>query len=245
MIAAITAGGRVDDPFARDLGVSAKALASVSGVTLLDRAIDAARAAGARRVVVIGGTEVRAHCGARVDAVVAESPDGRENVRRAMERCEDEPLLLCSSDMPFVTGDGLADFVARARGFELALPLAEADDYERTYPGAPPHVTQLGTDRVANGNVVYFAAGVAPRALVASQRFFDARKSAIRMATLLGPALLLRFATKRLRVEHVEARGREILGVDVRAVRNASPGLCFDIDTLADYRYAVAFAARD
>lgn len=244
MIAAITAGGRADDPFARELGVTTKALASVSDVTMLDLAIAAARASGAKRIVVIGGNDVRAHCGARVDEVIDESTDGRENIRRAMACGVDEPLLLCSSDMPFVTPRAMSDFVMRARACDLALPLAEADDYEATYPDAPPHITRLGRDRVANGNVVYFGAGIAPHALDASQRFFDARKSLFRMATLLGPGLMLRFATRQLRIAHVEARGSALLGCTVRAIRNASPTLCFDIDSLADYRYALDYAAR-
>lgn len=214
------------------------------GVTLLDRAIDAARGAGARRIVVIGGAEVRAHCGDRVDEVVAEACDGRENIRRAMASCADEPLLLSSSDMPFVTGEALGEFVRHARAFDLALPLAEADEYERAYPGAPPHVTRMGSERVANGNVVYFGPGVALRALDVSQKFFDARKSLARMALLLGPALVVRFATQTLRIDHVEARGRVLLGLQVRAIRASAPGLCFDIDTRADYRYAVDLATN-
>lgn len=244
MIAAITAGGRADDPFARDLGVTTKALATVRDITMLDRAIVAARATGARRIVVIGGDAVRAHCGARVDDVIDESVDGRENIRRAMACGLDEPLLLCSSDMPFVTPSAMSDFVERARAHDLALPLAEADVYEATYPDAPPHVTRLGRDRVANGNVVYFGAGIAPHALEASQRFFDARKSLLRMAVLLGPALVLRFATRQLRIAHIEARGSALLRCNVRAIRNASPTLCFDIDSHADYRYARDYAAR-
>ena len=244
MIAAIAAGGHVDGPFAHALGVTTKALASVHDITMLDRAIVAARATGARRIVVIGGDDVRSHCGARVDEVIDESADGRENIRRAMACGIDGPLLLCSSDMPFVTPEAMSDFVERARACDLALPLAEARVYEATYPDAPPHVTRLGRDRVANGNVVYFGAGIAPRALEASQRFFDARKSLVRMAVLLGPALMLRFATRQLQIAHVEARGSALLGCTVRAIRNTSPTLCFDIDSLADYRYAIDYVAR-
>ena len=244
LIAAITAGGRANDAFAREIGASVKALAVVNGVTLLDRAIDAARGAGARRVVVIGGEHVRARCEHRVEAVLEESASGSENVRRAIASCADEPLLLCSSDMPFVTSAAMLDFVTRARWFDLALPLAEGAEYERIYPDAPPHVTALGRDRVANGNVVYFGPGVATRAIDVAQRFFDARKSLTRMAALLGPTLLVRFATRTLRIAHVEARGHRVLGLDVRAIRAASPTLCFDIDSIDDYRYAVGHAAR-
>lgn len=243
MNAAITAGGRVGGELASQIGSEVKALARVRGITLLDAAIDAARLAGAARISVIGGDEVRRHCASRVDAVVAEAPDGRDNLRLAIESGATEPLLLLSSDLPFVTGAPVAEFVERARAarVELALPLARGSDYEHAFPGAPPHLTRLGDERVANGSVVYFAAGVAPKVLSVSQQFFDARKSLLRMAVLLGPGLLLRFAARRLRIEHLEARAQRVLGIRAGAIRDASPSLCFDIDTIDDYRYALAY----
>ncbi|GAC1303025.1 MAG: hypothetical protein NVSMB19_12720 [Vulcanimicrobiaceae bacterium] len=244
MIAAITAGGRADDRFARSLGVAVKALAVVDGTTMLARAIAAARGCGAQRVAVIGGDAVRAACEGDVDTVIPEGRDGRENIRRAIVAGEDQPLLLMTSDLPFVTAEALVDFLRRARAHDVALPLAEARDYVATYPGAPDHITRVGSERIANGSIVYFAPGVAPRALDVSQRLFDARKSLWRMAALLGPALLARFALGRLRIAHVEELGSSLMGLDVRAIRHASPALCFDVDTAEDLAYARAHAAR-
>jgi hypothetical protein len=39
-------------------------------------------------------------------------------------------------------------------------------------------------------------------------------------------------------VEDVEAYARRVLGIPVGAVRGADPGLCYDVDTLEEYRYA-------
>lgn len=244
MTAAITAGGPIDDPFARSLGVRVKALVEVDGATLLARSIDAARGAGARRIAVIGGDDVRRACERDVDIVIPEGTDGRENIRRAIAAGEDRPLLLMTSDMPFVTASAVADFVARARTHDVALPLAEAETYLAAFPGAPDHITRIGRERIANGSVVYFAPGVASRALDVAGRLFEARKSLWRMAALLGPGLLARFAVGRLRIEHVEALGTSLMGLDVRAIRHSSPDLCFDIDTHADLAYARAFASR-
>jgi GTP:adenosylcobinamide-phosphate guanylyltransferase len=243
MIAAITAGGRVDDDLATEFGTHVKALAAVGGIPMLERAIAAARTAGAKRIAVIGGSEVQARYGDAVDEVVPESPDGRENVRRAMGRGADEPLVLLSSDMPFLRGRDVERFLAAAREVDVALPLAEGDDYERRFPGAPAHVTRVGRDRVANGSIVYFGPGVAPRALDVAARLFAARKSLFRMAALLGAPLLLRHLTGSLRIEHVEARGRTLLDLHVRGIRGSAPELCFDVDTVADFRYARDVAA--
>jgi hypothetical protein len=97
---------------------------------------------------------------------------------------------------------------------------------------------------VASGSVVYFAAGAAPRVLETAQRLFEARKSLFGMARLLGPALLLRFLLNRLEIEDVEKRAHDVLGIQARAVRDASPALCYDVDTLDDYRFALEHLAR-
>jgi GTP:adenosylcobinamide-phosphate guanylyltransferase len=244
MIAAITAGGRVEGELAREIGTDVKALARVHGRTLVDVAIAAAKAAGARRIAVIGGAAIRRHCAAHVDEVIAESPDGRENIRKAIETGASEPLLLMTSDLPFISGSDIAAFLERCGGADVALPLASAAEYVARFPGAPPHVTRVGAERIANGSIVYFGPGVAPRVLAPAQRLFDARKSLVRMAAVLGPRLLLRFIMGRLRIEDIETRAHALLGVEARAVRDASPALCFDVDSLADYRYALAYGKR-
>jgi CTP:molybdopterin cytidylyltransferase MocA len=244
MIAAITAGGRVEGQFARTIGSEVKALAPLRGGTLLDVVLAAAEASGARRVVLIGGGEIRARYAGRVDAIVAESPYGRENLRLALEAAGDEELLLLTSDLPFVEAAGVRGFLEHARGNDVAMPLVSETAYRLAFPGAPKHETRVGGERVVNGCAFYFAPGAAPKTLAAAQQLFDARKSTWRMAQLLGPALLLRFALGRLRVEHVEARAAGKLGLRARAVRDQAPALCYDIDSLEDYRYALDFAAR-
>ncbi len=241
MIAVITAGGRVDRAFAAEIGTSVKALASVGGRFLIDAAIEAARGAGAQRIAIVGGEEIRAHCASRVDEIIAEDTEGRENLRRAMCSASGVPLLLMTSDMPFVDTASVNAFLQGALGTDIALPIASEDAYCSMYPAAPPHVTAIGGERGANGNVVYFAPGIAERVLPVAQRLFDARKSLLRMAMMLGPALLCRFALRTLRIEHVENRAARVLGVRARAMRDASPKLCFDVDTLEDYRYAAGY----
>lgn len=241
MIAAILAGGSVDAPLASALGHSLKALGRLGGSTLLERAIAAARGSGATRVVVIGDEPVRAACAHLVEEVVPTAGDGSANLARALAFAGDAPLAIFSSDLPFITAESAARFfdAARASGAEIALPLTTAQRYGDVYPGAPPHITTLGGERVANGSVFYFARAAGPKLLVLAQSLFEARKSLTRMALLLGPQLALKYATRSLRIDDIERRARARFGVDARAVRDCAPDLCFDIDDLADYTYAL------
>ncbi|GAC1652268.1 MAG: hypothetical protein NVS9B12_01470 [Vulcanimicrobiaceae bacterium] len=238
MHAVITAGGRVSGELAAAMGTQVKALAKVAGRTMLERAVAAARIAGAKKIAVIGGSEVRAAIATTVEVVVAEGQTGAENVHLALSIFSGETLLYLSSDLPFISGQAVTAFVARVPPEALAMPLAEAGAYERRFPGSPEHATVIGGERIANGSVFVIPPGAAPRLDRVARKLFVARKNLPGMAVLLGPQLLLKFALKRLRIADIERKAAALLGCPAYAIRDCNPELCFDVDTLEDYRYA-------
>ncbi|MDQ6926952.1 MAG: hypothetical protein M3154_12055, partial [Candidatus Eremiobacteraeota bacterium] len=110
--------------------------------------------------------------------------------------------------------------------------------YAARFPDSPAHSVTLGGERVANGNAFVIGSEAVGPVRAFATKMFDARKSLLKLALLLGPAMCLRFATKRLSIAGLEAYGRRRLGVAVGALRDCDPGLCYDVDTLDDYRYA-------
>ena len=193
--------------------------------------------AGIDGTAIVGGIEVAGSV--RDVRVIAAAADGATNVARALDAWPPEDdLLFATSDLPFVTAADLRAFLAAGAGYDLTLPLATAQAYAAAYPGAPPHITKLGGERVANGSVFFIGSAARAAVRTVAGRFFDARKDPLGMARLLGSALLLRFLVRRLRIADVEHRARHVLGVRAAAIRNSAPGLCYDVDTLDDYRFA-------
>jgi GTP:adenosylcobinamide-phosphate guanylyltransferase len=245
MRAVVTAGGLAGGAFAEAIGGRVKALAPVGARTLLDVALDACEGAGVAGVAVIGGPEVRAHLAARDVRVIDADPDGGENVLRALGAWPGERFVYLTSDLPFASAAGLRDLIARSAAFALAMALADVDAYAARFPGAGEHSVALGGERVANGNAFVVAAEAVEPARALATKLFAARKSLPKLALLLGPSLCLRFATKRLTIADLEAYGERRLGVPVGAVRGCDPGLCYDVDTLADYEYALRLARAE
>ncbi len=238
MRAVITAGGLVDGTFADAIGTRVKALAPFGARTLLDVALDACAGAGIDGVAVIGGAEVRAHlagCDVRVfDAAL----DGGTNVLRALDAWPGERFVYLTSDLPFASGAGVRDLITRSEPYALAMALGDSTAYEALFPAAPPHAVVLRGERVAHGSAFVFGPAAVEPARALATRFFAARKSLFALALLLGPSMCARFATRRLRIADLEAYGRRVLGVPVGALRDCDPGLCYDVDTLDEYRYA-------
>ncbi len=241
MKAVITAGGRVDGPFAHTAGTRVKALASVRGHTMLGRMIESLRSVGADRIAVVGGDEVRAACGAVVERFVDESVSGSVNLLRALHAWPDdgETLLYATSDLPYVTPRAIETFVASASSGAIAVPLAEFDEFQRRFPDAPPSFgITLAGERVVNGGVFALPAGSTERVAALAARFFDARKRPWRMASLVSPIVLLRFLLRRLSVADLEALGARVLRMPACAVRRSAPELAYDVDSFVEYGYA-------
>lgn len=240
MKAVVTAGGRIDGAFAQAAGTDVKALAPVRGFTMLRRMTEALRQIGVTRLAVVGGEAVRSACGDHVERVVDERVSGSENLLRALRAWPEdgEPLIYATSDLPYVTGGAIADFLERAPPGTLAVPLAEASDFVQRFPQPPPFGITLAAERVVNGGVFVLPAGSTEPIAAVAGRFFDARKRPWQMAGLVGPAVLLRFLLRRLSIGDLEARAGALLGVPSLAIRRCAPELAFDADTNEEYRYA-------
>jgi GTP:adenosylcobinamide-phosphate guanylyltransferase len=237
--AVITAGGRITGDYAQEAGTTVKALVRVRGVTMLDRIVGALRGAGATRIAVVGGEEVRAACADRVEKIVEEAVSGSENLVRALRAWPDdgEPLIYATSDMPYVDGTAVREFLERVPEGHVALPLAEYDEFVARFPGCPPCGITLAGECVVNGDVFYVPGGLAERVEAVASRFFNARKNPWQMARLVSPRILVRFLFRRLGIGHIEAHAHRVLGVPAVAIRKCRPELAFDADTVADYRY--------
>ena len=245
MNAVITAGGRVDGDYARAAGTDVKALAVVRGATMLARTIAALRGAGVKRIAVVGGDDVRRACEASVDAIIPEKPRGSENIIAALRAWPQyrEPLIYATSDMPYVTTDATADFLARSPEGHFTLSLCEFNAFVERFPEAPSGFgIKLAGERVVNGGLFVIPAGSGERLAGLAAQFFDARKQPWRMVRLINPAAALRFAFGRLSIAHLEVEAQRIGGLPATAVRNCAPVLGYDADSAAEYEYAIDHA---
>ena len=244
MRAVITAGGLVEGEFAEAIGTRVKALAPLGARTLLDVVLDACAGAGIDGVAVIGGAEVRAHLAARGVRVIDAALDGGTNVLRALDAWPGERFVYLTSDMPFAS----AERIARADRAQREL---RADDGARRRRRVRGAVSRRGrAQRRARRRARRERQRVRDRARSRRRRCARSRRSCSTRARACrasrccsGPALCWRFATKRLTIADLEAYGRRRLGVAVGALRDCDPGLCYDVDSLADYRYACTHSA--
>jgi len=249
--AILPAGGRIKGEFARLAGAEVKALIRIGERTVIERDIAALRALGCvDRVVVIGPPEVAAALPeGLVDAFLPEGQSGHENIYRGIDWLREngggrlpERVLVMTTDLPYLTADGLRTLLDHAPpDADIAIPAIERADFMERFPGTPREFTRLHDGQWLIGG----AALVNPETLVRVrpliERTFEARKSPFAMASILGFGLLWRYLFRRLTVPQIINRVQRILDCRAVGVGDCAPELGFDIDLQEEYAYAMTY----
>ncbi len=240
----IPAGGEVDANFAGRIGSPYRALAPFgpNRTPLLQHVVSTLRdAVPDARVICVAPDAVR-QAVTGVGVWLTAGTSGPENMRLGLSRArQDRPALLCASDLPLMTVQGVQTFVAACRlDAQVTVGLVRAGDYDLAFPGAPPsEFTALPeTGPVTLGGLFQLRPDLLTRQSKLFDRLFNARKSPWHIAGIAGPHLLWQLATKTLTLSAVVHRAEFLLGGPVQVVPSTDPTLAYDTDTFDDYTYA-------
>ena len=240
----VLAGGRVKPDLQAVIGQEKRALAVVNGKTLLEIVVSALEAApSVGPITVVGDLPPSDRWASLPDA-----GDFVSNVMAGIGSHAAAPfVLVATSDLPFLTGQGVEDFVRGAKKLAVerqadivwpVVPLALC--YER-FPGIRRTALKLREGRFTGGNFL-----LARPAFVLSHRdhltsAYAARKSPSRLASMLGIGTVSRLlfsqtvAPHLLTVPLLEQRISRLLTGQARAYVSPFPEIATDLDRPSDF----------
>lgn len=233
--AVVLAGGDATDTLARAVGAPAKALVPLKGRPLGAYVLDALKgAAGVRRVVWVGASD--ADIRRRVDILVPGGPRLADSLALGVGAAlpgllDGERILLVTADVPWLRASSVDRFLADAGdAHDLVYPVVPRDVCEATFPDMHRTWIRLVGGEVTGGNLLLGRSEALLSLLPWVDRVVRARKAPWRMAALAGGDVLVRLATGRASLPHLESRLGTLLGHSVRALRCQDPALATDID---------------
>jgi hypothetical protein len=240
--AILTAGGRLPKALRAYSTSPVKALLSCGKLTLLGAAAQAAQHCGMlARIAAVGGDEVQQ---ATPDGVeyVREGEDVIDNIYNAFVTLggAGHDYVIISPDLPFISADGLAAFLAAAQvKAAMAFPLISREDFLTRFPQAKNFFERLDGRRVTMGSMIYMTGPMLQSNIPLGRDFFRYRKLPYKLAGMLGFSIIWGYLTQRLRLSQLEARASRLMGGDVRGVWVSDAGLAYDIDNRENYEYAL------
>jgi molybdopterin-guanine dinucleotide biosynthesis protein A len=241
--AVVLAGGRPDAVSKNFPAAPNKAFVPIEGVTLVARTIAALRSSSriGRIVAVAPLLATSAVALSKADEIRLDGPTMSASLRSGLAGFPPDDLVLVSaSDLPILTRAAVEDFLARAEAAEADVVYAcvERRIHEARFPGVPHTWARLGEGTFCGGGCV----ALRPRALPALDRFLGrlgkARKNPLRLASIFGYDILLRYATRRLTIAEAEHRASELLGLRVAAAACRYPEIAINVDRASDVELA-------
>ncbi len=233
VLAVVLAGGDRDDRLARTVGAESKALVPLRDVPMGAYVATALRASGVvDDVVWVGPTDHRVR--QLVDAAL---PAGHRLVDSltlglgaAMGRDPAARYLIVTADVPWWSAEGVRAFVREAPAADLVYPVvAEATAIAR-FPDQKRTFVRLGDGRFTGGNAVLLTPRAVPALLPFVDLAFGARKHPFALARRVGWGTLLALAAGRARLDGIQERVRELLGIDARVFISSDAAIAADVD---------------
>ncbi|MCW5936876.1 MAG: NTP transferase domain-containing protein [Fimbriimonadaceae bacterium] len=233
----VLAGGKTDQRF-RDLtGCEWRAEVPYEGRRFIDIVLGAVGGVG--RIVQVGGPEVSG-----IERVPS-AATFLGSVKAGLEAVQTDSLLLATSDLPDLSKEAVADFVARcdlAAGFNY--PIVPMEECERAYPGLKRTTLAVREGRFTGGNLAVLRTEAFRGALPKLEAAYLARKSPLKLAGMVGIGLLARVVIGKiipgtLPISALETAIGRFMGTRVRGIVSRYPEIGTDIDDADQYSHLI------
>jgi GTP:adenosylcobinamide-phosphate guanylyltransferase len=145
-------------------------------------------------------------------------------------------VLVVTGDVPAITAPGVDEYISRSlkSGAALTYPLVSAEDMEAQFPGSARSYIKVDGRRVTGGNMMLLSPELVSSRRDLGERLFQARKSPVALARILGGGFVLRYVTGRLRVSDVERKMGQMLGARCVALHTREASVGADVDKAVD-----------
>ncbi len=231
-----------------DLGTNIKALLDVNGKSMIEYIIEKLRQCDfIEHIAVVGCADKLNHLIDRgVDYIVEGQGSIIENAIKGVNKLgKEKEVLVCTSDIPMITHQAIADFVQTSQqtGAALCYPVVEKHQNEQKFSGIVRTYVTLKEGAFTGGNLFYIHAEVPKKCSEKAQQIISYRKNPFKMAKVLGVGILIRLALKRLSLEQAQKRFSKIFKIDARVIVSTYPELANDVDKPSDLEYATNWLA--
>jgi molybdopterin-guanine dinucleotide biosynthesis protein A len=232
-------------------GLRARALAELKGRRLLEYIREAVRQSRrvASVVLVTHSAHLEAFRQAAVPGLLLCACDGSmaECAAAAIRKLREQPghekitkVATVCDDLPFLTGEALDDFIARAEAAEAdgVYAIVRKEACLREFPSLRRTFFHLKEGDFTGGNVSLVSVNLFPGCIEKMKEVFALRKNPGKLAAWLGPFFILKMLLHRLSLADVEKKVSELFGYRGRAVITDYACIGTDLDKAEEWAEA-------
>lgn len=239
--ALVLAGGTLPEDLQKhSAGYDNRALLKLGDKFMIEYVIDALRGCkGVGKILVVGLKEpLQKVLGDRADDVMEARDSMLENIRIGADRFKDSPaLLIVTCDIPLIDSGMIDRFMesCNAEKADVYYPIVEKKFNDQKYPETRRTYFRLRDGVYTGGNVVMLDPGVFRENWHLLEKAIAARKSPLKLLSMIGIGFIFAYLTGRLTTAALEEKIRRITGLKGKAVKVVDPEIGIDVDKESDY----------
>jgi len=232
----LAGGSAAEAALILDVGAPTKALLPISGRPMFHYVADAWQRAGCMQRLIVVGLPAVGTPAPEVDCEVVYLSDqggAVANMLVALEATRPGGMVVLSSaDIPLLTPRAIVHFLetCEACGASLCYPIVERSVMEAQFPGSGRTFRHTLDGDYCGGDLFALAPEMAQANLPLLQALSAGRKSALALAHAVGPGVVLRLLTRRLRLSGLERRFSAILDAPCKAIISPYAEIAMDVD---------------
>lgn len=235
--AVVLAGGSVKGLSVGD--VETKALIEIEGRPMIEYVLDALRNCPQVRkiVVVVPSEKAFGSWTEKADAVEVATGTITENFFAGLRKIDGSGLVLAvTADLPLLTPEAISDFLARCsqRDAEIYYPVMAKEEIEKKFPETTRTYALLKEGHFTGGNIGLLDRETILRNRELLEKFYDLRKSPLKLALAIGPITIIKFLLHRLTISEAEKKFSGLIKARGIAIITPYVEIGIDVDKDSD-----------
>ena len=235
-----------DDPVARAAGARCKSMASIDGIPMVFRVLDALAASTEINARILCGppqsiVDLEPDLNSRISSGEIKWVENQQTPSTSAYHVlqslpEQTPVLLTTADHAMLDARMIDYFCTRARdtGCDVVAGLARHEMVTKAYPQTRRTATRLQDDSYCGCNLFAFLTPRARRAADFWRQVENQRKNPLRVIRVLGAMAVLRYLLGKLTLADALDRMSQRLGFRACAVDMPFAEAAIDVDSVAD-----------
>ncbi|MEM4409089.1 MAG: NTP transferase domain-containing protein [Candidatus Caldarchaeum sp.] len=240
----VLAGGTCPEDLKALTGCSKKGDLKIKGNRLVEIVVSALTDALQDGKIIVVGNEVKG-C-----VTVSAGVTFIESLEKGLAHVTSEGVLICTEDLPFVTGDSFLRLLSASDPrAEVNYPIVPIEACKRIFPDLKRTTVQTKEGRFTGGNAVVTKTEAVRKMLPILSEVYKKRKHPFAIARMIGWGMLLRAVAANvfpalLSIRDIEGRACAMMGVSMRAVILNDPALATDVDTKEHFEAALCYVEK-
>jgi GTP:adenosylcobinamide-phosphate guanylyltransferase len=226
-----------------------KALYQIHGKAMVEYVIEAVRGVkDVGKIILVGDKlELEGILSEKVDIIIDSKGSVIENIRAGINYLGNrEYVLICSSDIPFITSEAIKDFIDKSKetAADFCYPVVERKESEKKFPDMKRTFIKTKDGFFTGGNIFYVNPSILERCFEIADKLIQSRKNPFKMARILSLTLLINLIMGNLTIRKAEKRFSKLLGIEARAIISEYPEVGNDVDKPDDVLAASAYLTK-